>query len=436
MSLNKTQMKAFVVAPMVTGSMSFIASLTIIIMILRSNVKLSTIYRRIIFGISVFDLLQSLSQIFSTVAMEQESGMWAAIGNTTSCEFKTFFGTIGGCGAVLYSLSLTLYFLLVVKYDKSETVIKKKFEPYLHGVPILYSCGVSIYTLATKNFNQSGPTCWIDSRPSNCRNDSDVDCESIGNPVILKWIAMGIPIFTVFIGNCFILGLIWRRVRHQVLRSQMYRQSLILPQRQSESQSRPQPVGTLSTVQETTSPEKGQSSKRLFNYLNTSPLCRSTKSALAQQHQNDTNATSPLAARLSRPSRAMVQRLRDISSRAYAYIVGYLMTYSFSIIFRLWQLKTPDVPFIVIMLARILYPLQGFFNVVIYTYPHVVSCRRNHGDYSWLKAFWEVLKSGGDSDQVRVGRMSQNGTLRQQRRVLEASRRRSMVGKLDVTTNG
>eukprot|EP00553_Chaetoceros_curvisetus_P000631 CAMPEP_0204621594 /NCGR_PEP_ID=MMETSP0717-20131115/7251_1 /ASSEMBLY_ACC=CAM_ASM_000666 /TAXON_ID=230516 /ORGANISM="Chaetoceros curvisetus" /LENGTH=224 /DNA_ID=CAMNT_0051636033 /DNA_START=96 /DNA_END=770 /DNA_ORIENTATION=+ len=44
----------------------------------------------------------------------------------------------------------------------------------------------------------------------------------------------------------------------------------------------------------------------------------------------------------------------------------------------------------------ILYPLAGFFNIIIYTRWNVRSWRRSHPECSWLRAFWLVLKAGGN----------------------------------------
>ncbi len=44
----------------------------------------------------------------------------------------------------------------------------------------------------------------------------------------------------------------------------------------------------------------------------------------------------------------------------------------------------------------ILYPLAGFFNIIVYTRWNVRSWKRRHPQCSWLRSFWLVLKAGGD----------------------------------------
>ena len=76
-----------------TGCLSFAASLTIIVMIARPSVKLSTTYHRLIFGISVFDLIQSLTQASSSLPMPA-GVIWDAIGNSTTCDIQEFLTVI------------------------------------------------------------------------------------------------------------------------------------------------------------------------------------------------------------------------------------------------------------------------------------------------------------------------------------------------------
>ena len=137
-SLDKTKTIPVIIAPYITGCISTFASITLTVSILRSNQKLSTVYRRLIFCLSVFDVIQSISQGISSLPMPKGS-IWGAIGNDATCDIQGFFISASFCGTVLYSLSLTVYFLLVVKYDMPEAKIKKYVEPFLHGVPIVYS---------------------------------------------------------------------------------------------------------------------------------------------------------------------------------------------------------------------------------------------------------------------------------------------------------
>lgn len=373
--MNKAQLNSLIIVPMVTGSTSFIASSTLIVSILRSTQKLSKIYRRFIFGLSAFDILQSLSQALSTTMMPKWTKIWLAVGNDTSCDISAFLAVLGSCGSIVYSLSLTIYFLLVIKFDLKDRNISEKYEPFLHAFPIIYASTVSITIYATGNYNPAGPVCWIASEPLNCRDDPNIDCMSWGDPDVFKWISAGGPALVVLFVNAIIFVVIWRTVLIQTKKSESYSHSWIRRPEEDHDDAAPE-----------------QQPNKMFPCSNCLPRKKKPK-----------QPTSPLAERLSKRSKASVRRLKEISNRAIAYIVGYFLTYLFTFVYRVIELSGSKVPFAIIFLSRFFYPLQGLFNVLIYTYPHVMSHMKNNENTSWLKAFWEVVKSGGDSDQQGTG---------------------------------
>merc|ERR550539_483651 len=128
-------------------------------MIYKSNTRLSTIYRRLFFGISAFDLIQSISQAFSSVPMPRGL-MWAAAGNHTTCDLQGFAAILGVNGSSLYSLSLSIYFFCVVK-QVPEDKLKKLIEPLLHATPILVAMSTAIYLYVGEYYNPSGSICWL-----------------------------------------------------------------------------------------------------------------------------------------------------------------------------------------------------------------------------------------------------------------------------------
>ena len=83
-----------------------------------------------------------------------------------------------------------------------EIKIKKRVEPFLHAVPIIYSLTVSIYILSIGYFNPTGPACWIEA-------PQDIEIEDIEEArnyaMTLKWVGTGAPLCAGFGGNCIIL---------------------------------------------------------------------------------------------------------------------------------------------------------------------------------------------------------------------------------------
>ncbi len=349
--------------------------------------------------------------------MPAETGMWGAIGNGISCDIQGFL-TIFGCnGTVLYSLSLTIYFLLVIRYELPDATIKKRVEPYLHAVPILFALTTSIYILATNNFNPAGTVCWVAAEPAGCEHDNEVDCVSKGNVDTLKWVSVGVPLLSVFGFNCIMLALILWTAYHKTMKSQSYGKSWITTTESLSSITHVDNHGRNVAVEKQNKKSQAKCSCNLLLNLLRFVLCRKNE---AESKEVESSVISPLAARFSRKSKASILRLQEVSNRAMAYIIGYLLTFLFSALYRIIiQTTGAESPFAIIFLSRLLFPLQGFFNVMVFTYPHVSTYRKKHPGYSYLHALWEVVKSGGDNDEVRPGRASRRNSLRKQQKVLE-----------------
>jgi len=59
----------------------------------------------------------------------------------------------GMLATLCYSCSLNLYYLAMVKHNKTETYICTKIEPFLHSIPILLALIGSMINLVDKNYN-------------------------------------------------------------------------------------------------------------------------------------------------------------------------------------------------------------------------------------------------------------------------------------------
>jgi len=389
-SLSKAQLISLVVAPMMTGSISFIASSIILTMVYRSSLKLSTIYRRLICGISVFDLIQSLASLTSSLPMPAGYPVWGAIGNDVTCGIQGFISVIGILGSVFYSLSLSIYFLCVTKFSMSEKQIKEKIEPFLHIFPIAYAFCGGIFIYVTHNYGPSGEQCWIAPEPVNCNLDPDVECTSKGDPNVIISVFAAVPVFFCFCASIVIMVLIWRAHHAQTMRNQAYRTGW----RQGTNQ------GAHAQSQNDTS-------SSLLRRISTWSLSLlSFNKADQQQHQAQQGALDAYLS--SRPPSAAMRRSKEIRNRALAFTIGYFLTYVFSATYRIWEMNGSTAPFVITLLGRIFIPLQGLFNILIYTYPHVTSYRCNHPEHSWFRSFREVIKSGGDSDRITGIRRGRN----------------------------
>ena len=85
-----TQSIVILIVPTISNLASFLGSTIITVMIWRSVTKLTKPYRRIVFMMSVYDIVQSLSFIMSTFTSPRGSIVWA-VGNDATCTAQGFF---------------------------------------------------------------------------------------------------------------------------------------------------------------------------------------------------------------------------------------------------------------------------------------------------------------------------------------------------------
>ncbi len=128
-------------APRITGSISVISSALIIYVILRSPNGLSTIYHRIMFGMSFADILGSAAIAFTHLAMprpgiseiiDNYGFEGTRLGNTDTCTAQAFFFVFGSTATYGYNNSLCVYYACIIAFSMHEARVTRKVEPFLH----------------------------------------------------------------------------------------------------------------------------------------------------------------------------------------------------------------------------------------------------------------------------------------------------------------
>ena len=172
-----TQQKIIVIAPMITGSLSLFSSLTVMVMILKSKKKLSSSYRRFIFGISTADVIFSMGHIASSLP-NYSNTVWGAMGNQQTCEAQGITLQIGGSAGALYMTFFCIYFFTAIHFPMSKKKLAQKFEPFLHLFTIVFSLSTGLYLFVKGNYNPVESTffCWISSFPMGCSVNGPVEC--------------------------------------------------------------------------------------------------------------------------------------------------------------------------------------------------------------------------------------------------------------------
>ena len=149
-SLSNTIADFAAVTPRISGTISAISSSTIIFLIFRSQPRLSTIYHRIMFGMSIADIMGSTAMALTTLPMPRNDdpfwnnkkygSYWSdqtKLGNENTCAAQGFFYATGVIIMFTYNGVLCVYYACAIAFRMNEKDIRKKVEPVLHGVPLL-----------------------------------------------------------------------------------------------------------------------------------------------------------------------------------------------------------------------------------------------------------------------------------------------------------
>ena len=141
---------------------SFSASSFLCFTILRSPNRLSSPYSRIIFGLSIADILQSSGILMGQVLSPADTpDSIFSKGTVASCEAIGYVFIVGSAAIIWYTLFLTYYFLRRVKYKKKPQDFAQQEEYYIAIFIWIYPLLIAAFALkqGAINATQYGSTC-------------------------------------------------------------------------------------------------------------------------------------------------------------------------------------------------------------------------------------------------------------------------------------
>ena len=388
----------FTVAPMTTGFISAAGSSTIMVMICRSKKKFGDPYRRLVFGISFFDLLSSLAnvlKIFKTTP--EQPNAWVKLGNQTSCDVLGFIHFVGLNGALLYNVSLNVYYLCLVKYNMKTKNYSNRVEPFLHAVPILWALISASIIVATGHMNPTfAGECLIAPYPVNCLVKPDVECVRGRHSNLFRTLFRVLPTLGSLAGILVTLGMLWWTVQSQERKINRYRLSMVSVRMQS--------LLTTEDVSEQSGPLKRLS----FKVRGSLTRLRGSLSRTSNpQEPEDETKSMVLSQSLRGRMRSTKKKGRSFLIQARWYVVAFILTHACPIIVIATEFGGKRPALGVLLVARFLVPLQGLFNIIVYTRPQVNKLRLRNPAMSRWAAFKKVVASGGDDDDDRLGQLRQ-----------------------------
>ena len=359
------QTRTYAIVQTVSSMLSCIASIAIIWIIFRSHEELSTIFHRLLFGLCVADIISSFAQSFSTLPSPDTYAdvIWNARGDIASCRAQGFFIFLGSIAGPLYNCSMCFYYLVVVKYNWKDEYIETKIEPFLHAVPIAISMIGAITILAMNAFNPNMTYCFIGPDPT-C---DEFECD--GTRTNAK------VLFSVFSAGPYI-------VLPSVIAATMaiMYQSLLAQEKKLKNYGK---AALLANINAKAREQEDDASNR-------PSLADRFKSCWKKKSKTDRRKG------LKKTSSTKKQ-LRIIADKALAYSLAFFFTYLVPMIISIRTLiGYPSGPALSVI-ARVLFPLQGFFNFVVFIHPKVTHehAKRENAGISWLGAFVKAVQARG-----------------------------------------
>ncbi|GFH50227.1 hypothetical protein CTEN210_06703 [Chaetoceros tenuissimus] len=307
-----------------------------------------TPYRRILIGLSLSDILQSLSLVVGPFIPPRDSphGIWA-VGSVATCETFGLFLYAASIASPLYSVMLTFYFLCKIKYKMSNEDFREKLEKKLYVLIIAFATVPGLIALLTDSINTfpNGSACHVSSIPIGCRDMPDVECVR-GKEHVVGLIYTFL--FTSMFSLCAVAVLMILICRH-VLRQQSITSG---------------------------------------NNESNGKWCRFCRLISIRTPKRDDNETETMF--LSRIY------LSEMLKQSFLYTLVYTTIFIFAWIVGILNIVGRPVPTWISYGLFWFYPFGGALNILVLTRPKIRALCINHPEFRWIQAFWLVLKAGVD----------------------------------------
>ena len=438
LAVRRNEMKTKTIIFRTTGSISVIASMFLAIHILRSHAGLSTTYHRLVFGLSVADILSSSAMALSSTMVPKEMNYFVpyAQGNITTCTTQGFLMAVGYLIAGAYNCSICFYYFAIIRYNKKDEYIRTKLEPWFHGISIVCPLVfLGIIGLVVNAYNALGGICqFYQNYPPHCigyeigdtPEGFSIPCgrgDEGNNPILLYSTYIVLFLFGVLMPIVVIVGtmlLMYRSVVKIEKKMQRYgvrslRLSIRIQEGIVPGGMQNYDVNSMRHL----SVRTPEGNRDVQNYKNVnSPLRRlSARRPPAGPHRNENadansiaNANGTVKDRIKRLIMCTIPCLRRddqptprfnrATSRKKRAIlkmaIGYALAWSFVFI-----------PYIMDTLLRRYYageilfacltPLQGLYNFLVFLSPKVRSAKRSkRNKLTWGQAFIKAYMSKGE----------------------------------------
>ena len=318
----------------------------------------STPYDRIMLGLSVFDVIASLTfaltpfmapeyhnnnDVGQQLNSSSSSGggykalssrVWS-VGNDSTCTILGFLQQLS-FAAVWYNCMLSYYYLATIRFGMKRHTFAQRYEKWIHVATALFFLSTATVGAAMGFYSEvdTGMGCWVNDYPKNCEITRDCISPQIG------WVYAGGPVLFTLLSLIINNLIIYIYVRRTF--------------RGTDQQN-----GTTTTAAADSSQAMGTS----------------------------------LASRVEQRRKIRYEaHIRQVATQGLLYVVTFILAYTPAIIIRVIETYS-DVPpeepplYPLLLVNSLLLPLQGFFNMFVYNRPTYLKFRHVYPEKSYL---WSI----------------------------------------------
>ena len=350
----------------VMASLSLASSSTIVHSIRFSPRGLKSPYSRIIFGLSIGDIIKACALLISPFAVPRDNLPKSpmAFGDTQTCDYAGFI--------LFPGLSLTMFYLLLLIYffwrRVNHRVSPKNFaygeERYFHILIWLLALVISSIPLARKEFNPAtvrGSGCMLNSYPPICEREVDIECirgESAKKTGRIYGAILLISLLCLFMLLASITCHVYV-IERSLSSSSRVLQSKNKHTDEPQSKSTPQQVEVFSQ----------------------------------DEHHNTCNLEH-----VDEEPKKKKSLTRSALKQSLLYIFAFIITFTpnLSAIVITPEIADSKYGTLVLWLNSTIFPIYGIFLILIYTRPKVQILSKMFPKAPWFLCFKVVLGSGGE----------------------------------------
>ncbi|CAB9527022.1 expressed unknown protein [Seminavis robusta] len=382
-----SQDKALALLPKFSGFLSLCGSLYIVQHVLRSRERRGFVYHQILMAMSCSDVLGSSMYMLSTWPIPRGDAVFA-VGNQATCNAQGTLGQFASLTTPLYTGSLSIYYLLVIRYGWREEQMQKH-RHWFFVIPFVMGVTTAIAGLGLELYNSADWVCWIAAYPPGCnKEDSPVECTRGVQADLYRMVFSYIIVWIVFVVLAVSMGMIYQRVwqteRKTIrFRGLSYLQSTsatatggtVEPSLSSKIRSFCQHLLPPRRLQRIPVDNHGKDNIHNENDDNDSSRDQGHGS-MEEQGDDNNSSTDPQSNLTRRPSSGALRTpdetpprnsnylSRTVLYQALMYCGAFYLTFLFGTI-ALWDMTAYPV----FVCMTIFFPLQGFWQFLIYTRP-------------------------------------------------------------------